>query len=578
MNDLYLLVKELGRELTLHTLKGQIDLIKKKVGEIDNRIFCKYRDERDDYGQYLQWVKRLENFVKQDGVQVKQKLLPWMPDDVIYSLPHFFTFLNRCTIKLAELDVMSQRAISHAHKFTKKRSYLRFLDLCGGPGGFTEYLLLMHRWDCKGLGITLRGPSDYQIHKFHSNALCSSFVSFTDIEMSEGNILQSETQQSLINILRAKLDKVDLVLADGAYDIDGNEENQELNLIPLLLAELYLSFQSLEDNGTLLIKFFNISCSETLLILHILKSAFIRLALLKPNTSRKSNSERYILCQGFRIKYAVLKFEEISRFVYGVRKVVIPSQSTNADENSPSITVEEQELFLSFEHLNLHLYWAEFATKVRDHLLLTWKLQLETLTYLVDKTLKEPMIRPKLDVHSIDDCFTNLAFYFRQWQFGWVHGLTQQIPSIKFETKRSLSEKTSPPLLLFDNWNQLHQDSTFLSIMKNYVMNWMGRDAKYKMRIVHLTNQQQLLDINSHPIMAHNVFLQNYQKLPCNTICLIINDEEIYEVIVIPKYPKLFLRDRRERNQLFADLIDRSFWWSSDYRSMMKCSFDSLLT
>ena len=67
------------------------------------------------------------------------------------ALPNFFSFLNRCTIKLNELDLYSQRAISHAYKFTGKRDYLSFIDLCGGPGGFVEYLLLVHRWQCKGV-------------------------------------------------------------------------------------------------------------------------------------------------------------------------------------------------------------------------------------------------------------------------------------------------------------------------------------------------------------------------------------------------------------------------------------------
>ena len=45
---------------------------------------------------------------------------------------------------------------------------LYFADVCGGPGGFSEYTLWRKRWLAKGFGITLKCQEDYQPARFIS--------------------------------------------------------------------------------------------------------------------------------------------------------------------------------------------------------------------------------------------------------------------------------------------------------------------------------------------------------------------------------------------------------------------------
>ena len=41
-----------------------------------------------------------------------------------------------------------------------------FGDICAGPGGFSEYVLWRMKGECKGFGLTLKGPCDFKLEDF----------------------------------------------------------------------------------------------------------------------------------------------------------------------------------------------------------------------------------------------------------------------------------------------------------------------------------------------------------------------------------------------------------------------------
>jgi hypothetical protein len=420
------------------------------------------------------------------------------------------------------------------------------VDLCGGPGGFVEYILLMHRWSCKGVGITLKGKIDYKLKSFHSNAPSASFVSFTQLPAFrhlQGNILDQETRDLFVDWVKTKLGKVDLVIGDGAFEVDGQEEKQEENIIPILHAETWVAFQLLEDNGSFLLKMFNISFCSTLTLLYGLKCAFISVSFLKPPESRKSNSERYVLCQGFRAPFGQIRWDDFRQRMCSRSHLIYEGEKAKEGEDE-------------FKGMIPYL---------KRHLSITWKIQFESLSELIAKCDQMPSLGEAKRGEDIDACFTHLAHYFKEWHLSWVHGLTLQVPCSKFELKNavthSASSFSSSCIQLFDNWNQLHQDSTFLSILKNHVNTWITKETKKSVRIIHVTNGGQLADINGNTIIAYNSFLQTLQRLPTNTILLVHEDSSIQDVMVIPKYPKLFLRERKDRITLLNQYLNHAFWW-----------------
>ena len=394
----------------------------------------------------------------------------------------------------------------------------------------------------------MKGKIDYKLTSLHTNAVGSSFVSFTEIppfQHLKGDLLHKETRILFVEWVKAKLGKVDLVIGDGAFEVDGQEDKQEEGIVPILQAESWVSFQLLEDNGTFVLKSFNISCVQSLIILYILKCAFLTVTLLKPTESRKTNSERYVLCQGFRTKYADLQWEDL-------------------------LSALECTLFAYTEERKTE--FENFIPYLKKHLHITWKLQQDSLSYLINKCAHTPeMLKPGDNTQGemeIEACLAQLARNFKEWKFSWVHGLTLQVPCNKFEMKKTPQPANSTSIFLFDNWNQLHQDSTFLSILKNHVNTWITKEEKQMVRIIHVTNGQQLVDINGNTVIAYNSFLQIIQRLPCNTILLVREDSCIQDVMVLPKYPKLFLRERKERVGLLNHFLDHVYWWM-DHRPLL---------
>ena len=95
--------------------------------------------------------------------------------------------------------------------------------------------------------------------------------------------------------------KCDIITADGGIDFSNNYNNQELDSYYLILCEIYLAIQLQKSNGTFILKIFDIFYYKTIQLLFILNLFYDNVYIAKLNTSRPSNSEKYIICKNFRI-------------------------------------------------------------------------------------------------------------------------------------------------------------------------------------------------------------------------------------------------------------------------------------
>lgn len=88
-----------------------------------------------------------------------------------------------------------------------------------------------------------------------------------------------------------------IVTADGATDIE--HDNREMLHYPLLLAQTKIAANCLRDGGTFVIKFFEGGSPLTRRWIALLTTVFKEVSLLKPKSSRATNSERYLVAKGF---------------------------------------------------------------------------------------------------------------------------------------------------------------------------------------------------------------------------------------------------------------------------------------
>ncbi|AAP29847.1 unknown [Choristoneura fumiferana multiple nucleopolyhedrovirus] len=185
----------------------------------------------------------------------------------------------RCWRKLAEID----------KRFNVCRGVNTALDLCGGPGEFAAYTLWRSPL-CRVFGVTLTRNAPYKRAVYaHSN--------FTAVLGPDGtgDVLDKNV---LFDLSVTCGNACELVLADGAVDSTGREDEQERLNAPLILRETQLALICLRPGGNCVLKVFDAFYGETLRTLQQFARHFASWRLMKPPSSRPSNSERYLVCLG----------------------------------------------------------------------------------------------------------------------------------------------------------------------------------------------------------------------------------------------------------------------------------------
>ena len=100
----------------------------------------------------------------------------------------------------------------------------------------------------------------------------------------------------------------DFVTADGGFDYSIDFNRQEHASSKLIYAEILCALSVNKKGGHFVLKIFDIYTSITIKLLYLLNVYYNEIIITKPYTSRPANSEKYIVCKGFRgIKEETLK-------------------------------------------------------------------------------------------------------------------------------------------------------------------------------------------------------------------------------------------------------------------------------
>ena len=91
---------------------------------------------------------------------------------------------------------------------------------------------------------------------------------------------------------------VDIYFSDAGIDVNHNYSNQEELHSLLNFGQILCGLNMLSDNGTMVIKQYTFCCPMNIGIMIYLNSIFKDVSIVKPKTSRPTNSEIYIICKG----------------------------------------------------------------------------------------------------------------------------------------------------------------------------------------------------------------------------------------------------------------------------------------
>ncbi|KAF4653184.1 FtsJ methyltransferase domain-containing protein 2 [Perkinsus olseni] len=190
---------------------------------------------------------------------------------------------------------------------------VRYVDVCGGPGAFSELVKnLGERENVKtvGRGMSLKIDSAQS-----KEASCIWYQHLLDSEdfdavwgpdgdgnvYSPGNLLALEESVGQVDPRGAHL-----VMGDGGFEVskdkEGNhlENYQEIYSARIILSEILTMVRACAKGGFLVCKLFDTFSTITASVIYVIARLFDKCYIVKPQRSRVVNSERYLVGFGFK--------------------------------------------------------------------------------------------------------------------------------------------------------------------------------------------------------------------------------------------------------------------------------------
>eukprot|EP01127_Copromyxa_protea_P015435 TRINITY_DN443_c0_g1_i1.p1 TRINITY_DN443_c0_g1~~TRINITY_DN443_c0_g1_i1.p1 ORF type:complete len:564 (+),score=87.97 TRINITY_DN443_c0_g1_i1:10-1701(+) len=187
--------------------------------------------------------------------------------------------------------------------FEGVRGSLTFLDVCGGPGAFSQMLLVtgpMLSEPVIGYGITLKiEGADASLNWYNQLTSNENFNVLWGKD-GTGNVYIPENLASVKTAIEEAGHSLDLVVADGGFGIkkvngEHRENYQEVYSSRIVISEMLMCLMSLRDGGHFVCKLFDSLSHITQSIIYLCAQVFQECFVVKPERSRIVNSERYLV-------------------------------------------------------------------------------------------------------------------------------------------------------------------------------------------------------------------------------------------------------------------------------------------
>jgi len=178
---------------------------------------------------------------------------------------------------------------------------MRSFHLAEGPGGFIEALCNVRR-NPHDVYIGMTILDDRNDHNIPGWKKSDAFLKKNENVFIEcgadntGNILSVEN----LEYCRKKYgSSMDFITGDGGFDFSMDFNKQEISISQLLFAQMCFAVTMQRKGGTFVLKLFDSFMHHTIDILYILSSFYDKVYIIKPQTSRYANSEKYVVCRDF---------------------------------------------------------------------------------------------------------------------------------------------------------------------------------------------------------------------------------------------------------------------------------------
>jgi hypothetical protein len=196
----------------------------------------------------------------------------------------------------------------HDLKTCEGETEVKAAFLADAPGGFLEAFIDYRRNLLKSRAL----PYNDQLYaislkatnriipqwKFGHEFCTKNNVTITYGKSGTGDLYDMNVLDDFISTVGQKTCK--FITADGGFDFSKDFNAQENMSTRLIISEMYAALSLQAPDGTLILKVFDIHQPVTIQLLYILSTAYKTIHFIKPLSSRPANSEKYIVCEGYK--------------------------------------------------------------------------------------------------------------------------------------------------------------------------------------------------------------------------------------------------------------------------------------
>lgn len=231
-----------------------------------------------------------------DKVYTAPACVPCESDRGDYRVPASRAFYK--LVEIVKTTPFLERALS------AKRA-LRCAYVGEAPGSFVECVVSTRRAAGLGggdahVGISLKSDRRSVPHwKLPFSWMQANGVRIHRGADGTGDILKPRNVDSFVEACGGE-GSCDLVTGDGGFDFSSDFNDQEKQVLCLLAVQCRIAMRLLAPGGCCVLKMFEAFNSDTRAIVASFIALFSDRGVTKPKTSRPGNSERYLVCGGFK--------------------------------------------------------------------------------------------------------------------------------------------------------------------------------------------------------------------------------------------------------------------------------------
>jgi len=251
-----------------------------------------YSEDMTDLVEILSREKNtIDNYTK--GWDTVKKIIHKY--EYIYTSPNIN--LNISKILPISRSYFKLTELINTYKLFDIPDKVNCLSMAEAPGGFVQSLL-DHSNKINKIYASSLLSDDKNVPYWNRKLINNKLIEFVYGSNGDGDLQDITNLLSLIQKLRDK--ELYLITGDGGFDFTNDYNKQEQNSLPLIYGEIFLALNVQAKNGIFICKVFDLFLKETIKLIYILSLSYEKVFIHKPCISRSSNSEKYIICIGFK--------------------------------------------------------------------------------------------------------------------------------------------------------------------------------------------------------------------------------------------------------------------------------------